>query len=42
MEYIIIAVLVLWLVLALRSMRKKGAGCCGDCESCAGSCKKKK
>ena len=39
MEVIIIAVLVIWLVLALRSM-KKGRGCCsGKCSGCSGGCK---
>lgn len=39
MEVIIIAVLVIWLVLALRSM-KKGRGCCGGkCSGCSGGCK---
>lgn len=39
MEVIIIAVLVIWLVLALRSM-KKGRGCYGGkCSGCSGGCK---
>lgn len=39
MEYIIIAVLAVWLILALRSMRKKDAGCRGDCSQCKAACK---
>ena len=31
---IIIAVLALWLVLAIRSMKKKSRPCCGDCGKC--------
>ncbi len=39
MEIVILAVLVIWLVLAVRSM-KKGRDCCGGkCSGCRGSCK---
>ena len=41
MEYVIIAALVIWAVLALRSMRKNGRGCSGDCYGCQANCKKK-
>lgn len=39
MEIVIIAVLAIWLVLAVRSM-KKGRGCCGGkCSGCSGDCR---
>lgn len=39
MEIVILAVLVIWLVLAVRSM-KKGRGCCGGkCSGCSKDCK---
>ena len=39
MELVIIAVLAVWLVLAVRSM-KKGRGCCGGkCSGCSQSYK---
>lgn len=42
MEYVIILGLIVWAVLAVRSIRKNGAGCCGDCKNCAAKCKKEK
>ena len=41
MEIIIILALAVWLVLALRSIRKNGAGCGGDCTKCSEKCSKK-
>ena len=34
--------IVVWLVLALRSIRKNGAGCGGDCAKCSGKCSKRR
>lgn len=42
MEYVIVIALVVWAVLALRSIIKNGAGCCGDCSKCAAKCDRKK
>lgn len=39
MGVLILALLGLWLALALRSCRRKG-GCCGDCSRCS-SCARK-
>lgn len=37
-DFIVMAVLVVALVLAVRSMRREGVSCGGDCGSCAGGC----
>ena len=42
MEIVIIIGLAVWLILALRSIKKNGAGCCGDCAKCAEKCKDRK
>ncbi|MDD6160422.1 MAG: FeoB-associated Cys-rich membrane protein [Oscillospiraceae bacterium] len=36
--WIVLAVLAAALVLALRSIRKQGPSCGGDCSRCAGHC----
>lgn len=36
MEIVIIALLLVWLVLALRHTKKHG--CCGDCAKCRKEC----
>ncbi|MCI7368951.1 MAG: FeoB-associated Cys-rich membrane protein [Firmicutes bacterium] len=41
MEILIVLVLAVWLVIALRSIRKNGAGCGGDCTKCSGKCSKR-
>ena len=42
MEIVIIIGLVVWLLLALRSIKKNGAGCCGDCAKCQAKCNNQK
>lgn len=39
MEFLIIAVVVLWSIFAIKNSRKHG--CCGDCAKCAARCKGK-
>ena len=34
LEILILSGLGLWLVLALRSCRRRGGGCCRDCARC--------
>lgn len=36
LELLILSALGLWLVLALRSCRRRGGGCGGDCAHCPG------
>lgn len=36
MEILILAILGIWLTLALRSCRRKKGGCNGNCGSCKG------
>ena len=38
LELLILAGLGVWLVLALRSCRRRGGGCGGDCGRCGGGC----
>lgn len=38
LELFILAVLGLWLAAALRSCRRHGGGCGGDCSRCGKSC----
>ena len=39
LEGIILAVLALWLVLALRSCFRRKGGCGGDCAHCSRRCR---
>ena len=41
MEIVIIIGLVVWLVLAVRSIKKNGMGCGGDCGKCSFKCSKR-
>ena len=38
LEIVILAILALWLVLALRSCRRHQGGCGGDCARCQSRC----
>lgn len=40
MEFLIIAVLAVWAIFALRSIKKHGADCGGDCANCGKKCNK--
>ncbi len=42
MEIVIIIGIAVWLFLALRSIKKNGAGCCKDCASCQAKCNNRK
>ena len=39
LELLILAVLGLWLAAALRSCRRHGGGCGGDCAHCQSGCR---
>ena len=40
LEFLILALLGDWLVLALRSCRRKKGGCgCGGCDGCCSACR---
>lgn len=40
LELLILAGLGFWLALALRSCRRRGGGCGGDCARCRGHCRR--
>ena len=40
LEVLILALLGGWLVLALRSCRRKKGGCGGSCDGCCSTCRK--
>ena len=42
MGIVVIAILVGWLVYAVRSVVKGKTGCCGDCMNCSAKCEKEK
>ncbi len=39
LELLILSGLGLWLALALRSCRRRGGGCSGDCTRCSRGCR---
>ena len=40
LEFLILALLGVWLLLALRSCRRKKGGCgCGGCDGCCSACR---
>lgn len=39
LDYLVLAGLGLWLVAAVRGMRRGKGGCCGSCANCGGCAK---
>ncbi len=37
-DYLLLAVILFLVILAVRFLRRQGTGCCGNCASCAKNC----